>query len=364
MFERFLDRILSNTEELSTVERYYVVAGILFVISHWFLDLFFLVVSVVNDLPAMVLVNITSMIVSILNIYVILGHKTRNLGYSLMIWNTCFYVLASTYLLGYDKNSNVLIPLMILVTYSFLKNNNKYLFLNLIVILSTCGMNVFMKNNVIAMYGESTHYADFVNNAFAILGTLTFLYFSEKTEVLVTKYTNEKLKKLSNEASLDHLTGLKNRRFMESYFTNDIDNSEAYIVMCDVDFFKKVNDNYGHLCGDMVLKEVAKILVASFRKSDVVCRWGGEEFLIYVKKENKIRIEDRLNEIREKIEETEFEYNDIKFNITITFGVCKINTELDMNQNIENADIALYYGKEISRNVVVNFKDIKHMITL
>jgi len=101
-------------------------------------------------------------------------------------------------------------------------------------------------------------------------------------------------KKLYEKSITDPLTGLYNREYMKEFLSKKIEESKRYkfplsIAMIDIDYFKKINDTYGHLIGDCVLKEIADLLKNNFRDSDVVSRYGGEEILIimpFTDKEN------------------------------------------------------------------------------
>ncbi|MCD6433725.1 MAG: GGDEF domain-containing protein, partial [Sulfurimonas sp.] len=112
---------------------------------------------------------------------------------------------------------------------------------------------------------------------------------------------------------------------------------------------KNVNDTYGHNCGDEVLKKLAKILLNATRKIDVVCRWGGEEFIVLlptVDLENALGIADKL---RVKIQNCEIKEVG---NITASFGVAQIDKNLTLEELVDRADKALYLAKESGRNCV------------
>ena len=127
--------------------------------------------------------------------------------------------------------------------------------------------------------------------------------------------------------------------------------------MCDLDYFKSINDKYGHDAGDIVLKETAKLLVSNVRKSDLVVRFGGEEFLILlvdVKKGESVRVADKLRSI---IETHEFKIPQGGVKRTISIGVSEFPIDTGaIWEAIKFADVALYKAKELGRNKVVRFK--------
>ena len=164
--------------------------------------------------------------------------------------------------------------------------------------------------------------------------------------------------RLEDEASYDPLTHFLNRRSMDERLNhthrNAIINDVPYsLIMADIDFFKKVNDTYGHDCGDFVLQSISKIITAQIRSKDSACRWGGEEFLILVNDGQDIAVEV-ANRIRAAIESYEFNYEGRTLHVTITLGVSGYYSSAKVKTLIEIADKRLYKGKENGRNQVVS----------
>jgi len=168
------------------------------------------------------------------------------------------------------------------------------------------------------------------------------------------RYAVTMQKALIEQVEKDALTGLYNRRYGEKKII-EVQNNLAgnyCLVLGDIDYFKKVNDTYGHECGDIVLSEVANILNINMRNKGFAARWGGEEFLLVfenIKMKDAVNmLEDILNEIRKK----EIAYKEEIVRITMTFGICQGGTE-DMDSLIREADNKLYRGKEGGRNQIV-----------
>jgi diguanylate cyclase (GGDEF)-like protein len=163
-----------------------------------------------------------------------------------------------------------------------------------------------------------------------------------------------KTKKYELLASTDPLTGLYNRYKFEQLYNSSIQlmrQRKTYVslIMLDIDYFKKVNDTFGHNIGDKVLRKVAKILLENVRNIDVVCRWGGEEFLILlptVHQEGAIGIAEK---IRHAIEQAPFSIVD---HITASFGVSQINYDNSLEEVVAVVDKALYMAKSDGRNCV------------
>ncbi len=168
-------------------------------------------------------------------------------------------------------------------------------------------------------------------------------------------------------ATLDALTGLNNRRQFETRLNQEVatakrQNKPLCAMMIDVDFFKKVNDTYGHVVGDCVLKNVASVIKAGLREYDIASRYGGEEFSVllpYTKIEEAFAVAQRL---RRAVELSTIDFvqekdnTDIKTNVTISIGVYEFKPEDSPQSLYENADKALYEAKTHGRNKVEVFE--------
>lgn len=165
--------------------------------------------------------------------------------------------------------------------------------------------------------------------------------------------------KLEEMALIDGLTGLYNRMFFNKEIQNCMENYRRFnlpfvLVILDLDHFKKVNDTYGHLCGDMVLQKVSSQIKMEIRKDDFVCRYGGEEFAVIFRNTRDMEvIKLRLETVRKKIAETNVDYQNSTVSITCSFGaVCC--TLIDKMNNVEEivkkADEALYEAKRTGRD--------------
>ena len=154
----------------------------------------------------------------------------------------------------------------------------------------------------------------------------------------------------------DALTGLYNRRHFESNFEREFLRAKRYnsnlsIAVIDIDFFKKVNDTYGHACGDYVLKEVAFMINEAFRKTDMVFRYGGEEFVVILTETDCKSAIIPLERLRKSVECNNFKYSGNDLKVTISIGITsQINTCETPAQMFDLADKALYEAKNNGRN--------------
>lgn len=161
-------------------------------------------------------------------------------------------------------------------------------------------------------------------------------------------------------ATTDPLTQLLNRREMdkrlESAMLQYQRNQRPFsIVIADIDFFKKVNDSYGHKQGDQVLIAIAEVLRNNTRKTDSISRWGGEEFLVLLPETNAAGAVNLAEKIRKNAQEVAFYHGESEFKVTLTCGICEFDGKLALDELISNADQALYEGKANGRNQCVIF---------
>ncbi|MBN2039888.1 MAG: GGDEF domain-containing protein [Spirochaetes bacterium] len=162
----------------------------------------------------------------------------------------------------------------------------------------------------------------------------------------------------------DSLTGLYNRRYieqkiMEEYKRYERTGLEFALVIADIDFFKNINDAYGHDCGDYLLKTVSEELLKSVRTYDTVSRWGGEEFLILLPSTSKKHGVNMAERIRKTVAAGRYNNGNVSLSVTLTLGVYVVKSGDTLKNMIRNADMALYYGKRKSRNCVISFDEIK-----
>jgi two-component system, cell cycle response regulator len=176
-------------------------------------------------------------------------------------------------------------------------------------------------------------------------------------------YVAEKMTEVEKLLVRDYLTGLYNRKFFMERFMEEIAWASRYreplsFIILDIDHFKKINDTYGHSCGDEVLKQLAGVLTGLLRAHDVLARYGGEEFVVLLSNtsaEDAYAIGDKL---RAGVQVTEFNFGPSggRIPVTISLGVATSEDVVDLSAEslINRADAALYQAKAAGRNRVVS----------
>lgn len=198
------------------------------------------------------------------------------------------------------------------------------------------------------------------------IGDRTFLFSSSTVRdvtgirlgILFTlkDVTNEEI--FYNLSIKDELTGLHNRRYFMDLLERELVQAERYdknfsLVFLDIDFFKKVNDTYGHHAGDVVLREFAGMIGKGVRKTDVAARMGGEEFAVFMPFVNKEGAHAICERLRESVERHRVNCEGTSIAITCSMGISEYRTGLDLKSLFEEADEALYEAKRTGRNRVL-----------
>lgn len=174
------------------------------------------------------------------------------------------------------------------------------------------------------------------------------------------------VEKIQRMALVDGLTGVYNRNYLFDFLNTQMkwhkENTKRFsLVLFDIDHFKKFNDTYGHLFGDLVLKEVCKLVKEMIRETDLIARYGGEEFIIILVDTNLNLAKERIEEIRLAIQNmTVKDEEETEAKVTVSFGIAEFGENsynINDKQLIERADKALYISKEQGRNRVTLYQD-------
>ena len=188
-----------------------------------------------------------------------------------------------------------------------------------------------------------------------VILSINYILFSSSIQASERQLTINN-QELHREAGTDPLTGLPNRRAMldtiESFRKNNPELQFA-IAIADIDYFKKVNDTYGHNCGDYTLVELARLFQTCAAGKYLACRWGGEEFCFFLPGVNVDEAGTIMQELHARVQKLPLHFGDVDFSITVTIGVEEYDFRSDTEYILDRADRKLYMGKVHGRNQVV-----------
>ena len=187
---------------------------------------------------------------------------------------------------------------------------------------------------------------------------LTGIYFTKDAFQMESRLQDYN-KELRHAATTDPLTKVWNRfrmlehvqKKMKQYAKGEL--PFMSLAIGDIDFFKRVNDTYGHECGDEVLRSLARLFDEETHEIGAVARWGGEEFLFLFENMNGDEAWTALSAIRTKLNNLDIMYEEEVHHVTMTFGLTEYDFDLSLDENIKLADDKLYQGKESGRNLIV-----------
>jgi len=205
-------------------------------------------------------------------------------------------------------------------------------------------------------------------NGYEIFKDISFIRSSTFIITAVILYTfivlerqrstlNEQLQRLARE---DSLTKLLNKRGFYEIINEKVKNKQSkhYMAMMDIDHFKHLNDTYGHIIGDHVLVQVAKILKQYGNKDLKIGRYGGEEFIIYIGNLSFEQAKQTLEDIRQEIKNSGFRFEQGKINVTVSIGLAELEPHSPILQTVNQADKYLYAAKKNGRDRVVTSQDL------
>ncbi len=233
------------------------------------------------------------------------------------------------------------------------KSLRRMIFVNMLV------LTLIIPFVLLALGVETSKIALITATSGFILCAVNFLFISNycvrKTEdTLTSSYES-----MQNDYLYDELTQVYNRRaglirLNEEFARAKRNNSTFSVAMVDADYFKKINDTYGHIAGDNILTHIAATLRAGLRECDVVIRYGGEEFLILLPETSSKTAAMPLDRLRSRLSKNKYAYQGYQIPVSISIGIATISAlDDDPIQVVQRADNALYTAKKTGRNRVV-----------
>lgn len=256
-------------------------------------------------------------------------------------------MMAAIGFLYVNKNNGIgIIWAYITIIYVVSLNGYKKGIVLSLIFFVILGTDIYIHNDIWLQKGWSS-----IATVRFCITFLLMLFISATTDYIFSKLQSE----FHNLSNIDALTKVSNRRKLDYILNIELkkqqrDNSTLSFAILDIDNFKEVNDNFGHVCGDIVLKEFAKVLSSTLRCTDSFGRWGGEEFCVIMPNTNHEGALVLLEKLRNKICNYDFK---IPRQVTCSIGVSSSkNAKIKMEEFIIKADKALYYAKHNGKNQV------------
>ncbi|MEI8388519.1 MAG: GGDEF domain-containing protein [bacterium] len=293
----------------------------------------------------------------------------------ILIWVTNKPDLSSQHSCETLSGFNTVLTASLIIMLTIFTGNSDYIFLSLIPLIQgisygntklslnifiTCAGIIFIAN----IFGWFQKDFLISNQNVILTKTLSFLTVMGVLTYLVKifnsfiEFAGNKADVLHNMATTDALTGLMNRREFNRRIAEEFSRAKRHktqlsLALFDIDFFKKINDTYGHNAGDVILKELGSLISSKTRTSDIACRYGGEEFVLILPETSQVEAYELLDRLRQIVAEEIFNQAEKPIKATISVGVAQLDLS-DKNpiDFCERADKALYKAKESGRNRV------------
>lgn len=309
--------------------------------------------------------------------YKFLDNNRKDICYKVIYYGIWLYVVTASCIMGKEYGFHLaLIAMLLPVALSIYtengisQNDNRFFkcyfkrtegwFVLVVTIAAYLLMQIISYynitfSNLVPVHNDLIPHVTFMFNTLAVI-LYIFYYLNTYTQYI---YKNEEF--LRQKADYDELTGLYNRNRIKFILEHNYNvakegNMDFGVAIVDIDDFKKINDTYGHITGDYVLKRFAGIVDEIVKKCEgqiVAGRWGGEEFLIIYYGDNREDFYMLLEYIRMKICEKSFVFERNKINVSVTIGMALFGIEQSMEELINSADIKLYEGKRSGKNKVL-----------
>jgi len=297
---------------------------------------FFAVLNVLIGKESIAIIEFWLSFLAILN--VIYFKKKRNFDLaSTNILIIVYLVLIALIIDGGYRNQGIFWIYVFPILTFFLKNKKTALLWNLFYLLSMYSLMILSEKGIIKI----AYNQEIIFEATASYAAVSFLAY------FYSSVLNSLIEELNYRAIYDTLTQVYNREYVYDYLEREIERikrgykQHLCLIYIDLDNFKYVNDNYGHSVGDSVLKEAARIFIENFRKTDVIGRFGGDEFLIIVSDCRKKFIDNKSKLVRKNFEE-KFK----KYHLSFSYGIILIPEEsVDIKEAIKLADTKMYENK-------------------
>ena len=232
------------------------------------------------------------------------------------------------------------------------------------VFITLCSYILFAADGWFVVAHYTTEFKLRLLYSFATVTFLSAFYeHSRQTSFNIVKDLSDKFEK---QAQQDTLTRLPNRRGIQQFIEFESARARRQkkpltLILCDIDRFKRVNDQYGHDGGDEVLKHVSDLFKASIREQDGVARWGGEEFLFVLPDTDESNAVVLAEKVRETLATSPVDIQQKNVVITASFGVAQIDFEQGLDKALTLADKALYKAKEKGRNKVLSASSLARL---
>ena len=317
-------------------------------IAYLILRIFYLVLFIIAKLYILVWVDVGTIVFYLLCFLLIKNRKYYL--YALLCGNEFFaFIIVASLMIGFHTGFHFyLIGLSVVSFFTSYFSKNKRIIGS--ITWAALSLIIYLVLYLIASLNPSYYAIDkWLEMTLVITHIVVVFLFVVFYLFIFLKYALSLEKRIFNESRTDNLTRISNRYGLQDYFNQDSNKASKVLALFDIDDFKKINDVYGHIVGDYLLKKVAEIVVESL-PDGFVCRYGGEELVTVINEENCL---EKLEQLRKTIENYNFEYEGKQYKLTITAGAASYQEGIELEKWVDLADEKMYIGKNNGKNQIV-----------
>ncbi len=317
-------------------------------IAYLILRVFYLVLFIVAKTYILMWIDIASILIYLLCF--LLVKKKKYYLYALLCGNEFFaFISVTTVMLGFVTGFHFYLIGLSVVSF-FTSYFSKRKDIKGSIVWAGLSLIIYLVLYFVTKYNQPYYdIAEWLEMTLLTTHIVVVFLFVTFYLVIFLRYALSLEKKIMNESRTDELTQISNRYGLYDYYNDTKDKSSKVLAIFDIDNFKNINDEYGHVAGDFILKRVAEVS-SQVLKDAFICRYGGEEFVVVLEDDQCF---EKLETLRKSIEKETFEYDGIKHNITITIGVTQFEKDTNLEKWVNLADEKMYYGKNSGKNKTV-----------
>ena len=319
------------------------------------MHVFLLISMALFEVQLLVVFNIISILVYASLLLLVITRKTYRFAGAIITAEVTLHALFATLYLGQSCNFFLYLFLIQLLQLNVPYVSTKMRIVNSSIVFVAMIISVSMGYFIEPFYklsDETVLAFSVFNSILCFVGILIELLAMN----IISHNHTERVRTYEKRAHTDSLTGIFNRWYADGFiadFALRTEEGKWCVAIMDVDDFKQVNDTLGHPAGDEVLRSLSNLLITNFRKTDVLFRWGGEEFLIFLSNVDLETAADILDVVRKRIAETPVFAANTTIEYTVTIGVAPVDLN-DVHGSIAICDERLYWGKQHGKNQVVS----------
>ena len=338
---------VSNDKYYKTINKTCYTANITYLVLH----IIYLVLFIIAKLNILIYVDAAVVVIYILFFFLL--WKKKYYLYALICGNVYFGLISiTTIMMGFNTGFHFyLIGLCVVSFFTTYFSTVKQIGNSLIWV--GLSLAIYLSLFFVSEFNEPFYQIEkwLEVTLFTINAVVVFAFVAAYLLVFL-RYAISLENKIINESRTDELTQISNRYGLYDYFDQDLNKESKVLALFDIDDFKKINDIYGHVAGDIVLRKVAEIATEVLENA-FVCRYGGEEFIVVLNGNDKDGYFNTLETLRMSIENYIFKCENVRIKLTITIGAVGYDSGLSLEKWVDLADEKMYSGKKTGKNKTV-----------